>query len=113
MHELSIATRIVDVVKQVMDEHSAKRVGEIKVEIGKLSCVDPASLRFCFEAITAGSELEGAHLNIGEKYPRARCHTCGSEYEVRIDDFRCRDCGSDDFELLSGSEILVTEVEVE
>lgn len=113
MHELSIATRIVDLVKHVMEENSAKRVGEIRVEVGKLSCIDPASLRFCFEAIIAGSELEGAQLAIGEKYPRARCRECGEEYEVRIDDFRCRHCGSDDFELLSGSEIEVTEVEVE
>jgi len=113
LHELSIATQIFDLVKKVMKEHSAKRVGEIRVEVGKLSCIDPASLRFCFEAVAADSELAGAHLAIVEKYPRGRCRSCGKEYEVRIDDFRCNHCGSDDFELISGSDVLVTEVEVE
>ncbi len=113
MHELSIATRIVNLVSQVMKEHSARRVGQIRVEIGKLSCIDPASLRFCFDAVIADSNLEGAHLEITERYPRGRCRSCGSEYEVRMDDFRCKHCGSDDFEIISGSEITVTEVEVE
>ena len=52
MHELGIATQIVDVVTRVKEENSADRVGLITVEIGLLSGVERSSLEFCFEAIT-------------------------------------------------------------
>ena len=113
MHELGVATRIADVVTRVVEENAATRAGEITVEIGVLSCIDPSSLTFCFEAITKGTALESARLKIEKIEPRARCRTCGEEYEVRMDDFRCRACGSVDFDMLTGRELSIREVEVE
>jgi hydrogenase nickel incorporation protein HypA/HybF len=113
VHELSVATQIVDLVSRVMDEHSAHKVGEVSVEVGALSCVDPDSLEFCFQAITKGTRLENARLKIEEIKPRARCRRCNLEYEVRWDDFRCKACGSSEFDVLIGRDISVKEVEVE
>lgn len=113
MHELGVATQIMDLVTRVMDENSARKVGEITVEVGTLSCLDPDSLKFCFQAITKGTRLETARLKIEEIKPRARCRTCNEEYEVRWDDFRCRSCGSSEFDILVGNEISVKELEVE
>ncbi|MFH1220950.1 MAG: hydrogenase maturation nickel metallochaperone HypA [Candidatus Eisenbacteria bacterium] len=113
MHELSIATRIVDIVTRVMEENSAREVGAVTVEIGPLSGVDRSSLEFCFTALAKGTKLEKAHLKIEEISPRAKCRKCASEYEVSLDDFRCKACGSSNFEVLSGTDITVREVEVE
>jgi hydrogenase nickel incorporation protein HypA/HybF len=113
VHELGVATQIAGVVKRVMEEHNASRVGEITLEIGVLSCIDPSSLEFCFEAITQGTGLEQARLKIERIEPRARCRKCGEEYVVSLDDFRCKACGSSDFDMLAGSEISIREVEVE
>jgi hydrogenase nickel incorporation protein HypA/HybF len=113
VHELGVATQIAELVTRVMDENSAKRVGEVKVEVGTLSCIDPDSLTFCFEAITKGTRLEEARLKIEELRPRARCRACNEEYEVSWDDFRCKACGSSEFDVLVGSDISVKEVEVE
>jgi hydrogenase nickel incorporation protein HypA/HybF len=113
VHELGVANQIADLVTRVMEENGARKVGEISVEIGTLSCVDPESLEFCFEAITKGTPLEDARLKIEEVKPRAKCRQCDLEYEVRWDDFRCRACGSSEFDVLVGSEISVKEVEVE
>jgi hydrogenase nickel incorporation protein HypA/HybF len=113
LHELSVATQIADLVNRVIDENSAQRAGEISVEIGALSCVDPDSLDFCFQAITKGTRLEDARLKIVEIKPRARCRECQHEYEVRWDDFRCTACGSAEFDVLIGRDISVKEVEVE
>lgn len=113
MHELSIATRIMEMVREVMKQHSATRVGEITVEIGALSCVDPSSLEFCFEAIVAGSPLEGARLRIDRKKACAKCNKCGNLYEISGTNPGCDNCGSHDFEVTSGTEIFVTQVEVE
>jgi hydrogenase nickel incorporation protein HypA/HybF len=113
VHELGIATRIADIVTRVMDDNFATEVGSITVDIGSLSGVDSSSLEFCFEAITKGTRLEHARLKIEEIRPRARCRECGEEYGVSPDDFRCKACGSSDFDVLSGTEIVVREVEVE
>jgi hydrogenase nickel incorporation protein HypA/HybF len=113
LHELSVATQIVGIVKRVMEEHSATRVGEVTVDVGTLSCIDGSSLEFCFEAITKGTDMEGARLKIEEITPKAKCRTCNREYDVRRDDFRCRFCGSEDFDVLVGSEISIRQVEVE
>jgi hydrogenase nickel incorporation protein HypA/HybF len=113
MHELGIATQIVSVVTRVKEENSADRVGLVTVDIGQLAGINRESLEFCFEAITRGTALEGARLKIEEFKPVGRCRKCGEEYEVRPDDFRCSACGSSDFDVLSGSEISIREVEVE
>ncbi len=113
MHELSIATRIMEIVEEVMKEHSAKRVGEITVEVGSLSCIDPSSLEFCFEAIVAGSPLEGAKLRIDRRQAMAKCKRCGREYQVGDIDFSCTSCGSQDFEITSGTDVFIKQVEVE
>jgi len=112
MHELGVATQIANLVNRVMDENSASEVGEITVEIGTLSCVDPDSLEFCFQAITTGTRLENARLKIEEIKPRAKCRICNEEYEVRWDDFRCTACGATEFDVLVGSDVSVREVEV-
>ena len=113
LHELSVATRIAEVVNRVMDEHSARRVGEVRVEIGALTCIDPDSLDFCFQAIAKGTRLEDARLKILEVRPRARCRRCNTEYEVKWDDFRCPSCRSTEFDVLVGGDISIKDVEVE
>ena len=113
MHELGIATRIVDIVKKVMDDQGAAVVGAVTVDLGALSGVDRSSLEFCFDAITKGTPLEGAHLKIEVIRPRARCKSCGADYEVSLDDFRCKVCGSSDFDVVAGTDISIREVEVE
>ncbi len=113
MHELGVATQIAELVTRVMEDNSARKAGEVTVEIGTLSCIDPDSLTFCFEAITKGTRLENARLKMVEIKPRARCRACSQEYEVRLDDFRCKACGSSEFDVLVGSDISVKEVEVE
>jgi hydrogenase nickel incorporation protein HypA/HybF len=113
MHELGVATQIAGVVRRVMQEHSAEKVGEVTVEIGALAGIDEPSLEFCFEAITTGTELAGAHLKIEMKVPKARCRKCDCEYTVDISDFRCKCCGSSDFDLESAADISVLQMEVE
>ena len=101
------------VVDKVAQEHDAARVGEVVVEVGLLAGVDRQSLEFCYGVITRGTRLEGSHLKVVEMKPRARCRSCRREYEVKIDDFRCPHCQSGEFDILTGSDISLKEVEVE
>ena len=64
MHEMGIANSILEAVHKELHlypEHRAVRVG---VRIGELAGVDPDSLKFCFEALVKGTELEPLELEI-------------------------------------------------
>ena len=113
MHELDIATRVVEIVRKAAKGGSAGRVATVTVQVGRLSGVDPASLEFCFGAITKGTELESARLVVEEESPRAVCRRCGTVYDASPSDFRCNACGSAGFDIVSGMDVYVRQMEVE
>lgn len=56
MHEMGIATSVLDAARREAERHPGSRVLKVGVRIGEWSGVDPESLRFCFEAIVVGCE---------------------------------------------------------
>lgn len=61
MHELALTHEIVGIV---CDAAAGHRVHRVTLEIGKLSCVTPESIEFCFEVVAQGTLAEGAQLDI-------------------------------------------------
>jgi hydrogenase nickel incorporation protein HypA/HybF len=74
MHELSIATAIVEAC---VDRAAGNRIIRIRVEVGQLAAILPDSLQFCFELCAQNTMAEGATLEILEIPGRALCITCG------------------------------------
>ncbi len=112
MHELSIAQSILEIVQQHLPADGTPSVRTVSMKVGELSGVVTESLEFCFQAITAGTPLEGARLAIERLPVRARCRACASVFPVEESVFRCGSCGSDDLEIISGRELQVTEIEL-
>jgi hydrogenase nickel incorporation protein HypA/HybF len=110
MHELSIAQSIVEIVEQYAP--AGRSVQVVRVALGQLSGVVPESLEFCFQAVVSDSPFEGARLQIDEIPLRARCQTCGTEFPVEWAVFVCGNCSGTDLEILSGTELKVTEIEL-
>ena len=108
MHELSITQSVVTTVTQRMRD---ARVCRIRLEVGRLSGLVPDSVRFCFEMVAAGTTCEGASLEIDEPPGRARCRTCGREFETGEVMPLC-ECGSADVAVEGGRELRIREVEV-
>src|SRR3954454_9976131 len=104
MHELSIADAIVTIASR----HAAgRKVERVEVRVGHLRQVVPDSLRFAFELITAGTELEGAELALEEVPARVVCRAC--EQETVLNEFpaHCGACGGFDVEVTAGEDLLV------
>ena len=108
MHELSITRSIVE---SVVDRLPGRRVTLVNLDIGKLSGVEPEALRFCFELVAAGTDLDGAALVIAEPPGWAHCAECGSDFELDALILLC-DCGSADVRVRSGHELRIRSVEV-
>jgi hydrogenase nickel incorporation protein HypA/HybF len=64
MHEMSIATALVDRIREEAHRRDAIRVAAAGVRIGAYSGVNADSLRFCFEVLVAEEGLAPLALTI-------------------------------------------------
>jgi hydrogenase nickel incorporation protein HypA/HybF len=109
MHELAITESMVAAVAERVGE---ARVARVRLQIGQLAGVVPHALRFCFDACTRGTSMEGAALEIDEIPARGRCRRCGTEIAMASFLDECA-CGSIEVELIAGQELRIKHVEVE
>ena len=108
MHELAITEGVVEAVTERLPD---ARIRCVHLEIGAMSGVVADSVRFCFDLVTDGTNLEGARLEISEPAARCRCRDCAAEFEPDGPIALCS-CGSADVAILAGSELRIMSVEV-
>ncbi len=108
MHELAITQSVVDTVLRHTGE---QQVTVVRLQVGRLTGVVPEAMELCFELATEGTALQGAALEIDRPVGRARCRTCGDDFELP-DLIPLCSCGSADVEVTRGRELLVTSVDV-
>ncbi len=113
MHEMGIAIRIMDIVSASLPADPSLRVQSVRLRLGKLSAVVPASLRACFEQISDNTPLEGAELLIHDVPVRVACAACHALSPIERLPFVCASCGSDDVQIVNGRELMVESIEVE
>lgn len=115
MHELSIATSIVEIAREhALSDHPHARVRAIRLEIGELSCVQPESLRFGFEIASAETCVAGARLEIQSVPVVVFCPQCQVERVLpSIQKFRCPECETPTPEVRRGKELDIVAIELE
>ncbi len=64
MHELGIATSIIDAVKAEAARRPGARPVRVGLRVGELAGVSADSLAFCFESLVHGTELESVVLAV-------------------------------------------------
>ncbi|MEV5840784.1 MULTISPECIES: hydrogenase maturation nickel metallochaperone HypA [unclassified Streptomyces] len=112
MHELSIATAIVEQADEWARADGADTVSTVSVRVGELSGVVPDALDFAFEMARDGTALAGARLVVEQVTARAWCGPCGEEFAVGMPPFFwCPRCDRPSTELRSGRELEITAVE--
>ena len=109
MHELGITRNIVAIVA---DAAKGRRVRRVTLEVGELSGVMTDAIAFCFDVVAQGTVLEGATLDILTVRGRARCASCGAEFETATLYTPCT-CGSRQVERLQGEELNIKTMELE
>jgi hydrogenase nickel incorporation protein HypA/HybF len=103
MHELSIASSIVESVLEFADTHQAKKVLAVRLAIGELTCVEAEQLRFCYTAVTKETAIEESELEIEQTPAVVRCPHCsyqgppkywdGALSAASIPTLQCPECG--------------------
>ena len=112
MHEMSIANSILEAVRKESAARGGVHVNKVGVRVGELAAIDPESLRFCFEAIVQGSDLEPLALEIEVRPRQQRCPACDLTFAVKAYDVTCPTCGSSTTECVSGDELDLAYLEI-
>jgi len=110
MHELSLASAVVEVASRHAE---GRRVVRVEVLVGHLRQVVPSALEFAFELVAQDTPVEGAELVLREVPAAGRCRRCAREGELPGFPLACAHCGSLDVEVVAGEELLVDALELE
>ena len=108
MHELSMCEAI---ARTVVDRAAGGRVLTVRVRIGHLRQVVPDTMTFCWEMLTASTELEGAALQIEHVPATVECEACSATTELDAPVLICASCGSRVVTLRSGDELILDSLE--
>jgi hydrogenase nickel incorporation protein HypA/HybF len=76
MHELSIASAIVEHVLAFAESDPPKKILGVRLLIGELSCIEPEQLSFCYAAITKETAIENSALEIERVEAEVLCPNC-------------------------------------
>jgi hydrogenase nickel incorporation protein HypA/HybF len=113
MHELSIASAIVDTLTSEMQSRGLSRISKVGLRIGALTNVDSEALRFGFETTIVDTPLAGCVLEIENVPIKATCRKCGSSFQANDFIFICPNCESSDNEVTQGQELEIAFLEAE
>ena len=113
MHELSLATALVEQVTDLLMEEGASIVVSIRLQMGTLCGVEREAFSFCFPVAAKGSVLEDARLEIEEIAATVRCKDCGACSPAEFPLVRCAACGGIDVDIVTGRDFMLKSLEVQ
>lgn len=113
MHELSIATAILEQLDAEQSKRPGLRFTKVGLRIGELSGIDPDALSFGLEALTKDTAWEPLAVDIEWIERRQRCTACGHEFKVVDFETACPACGDLRTVTLQGEELDIAYVEAE
>jgi|SaaInlStandDraft_3_1057020.scaffolds.fasta_scaffold110927_2 hydrogenase nickel incorporation protein HypA/HybF len=106
MHELSVATNILEIVEE---QSSLSQVLEINVGIGAFSGVYESPLLFYLEILLNDKTFPNIKINISHISGRFDC-VCGETYCAKDISRQCPKCGEYQRELVDGKDCFVESI---
>jgi hydrogenase nickel incorporation protein HypA/HybF len=115
MHEIYVAGEILKEVQNQASHYANSRVTHVRVLVGTYAGVDLSSLTFALEAISFGSPLEGAKVEIQGGASDIVCVSCGRTPTLpgrNGKSTKCPRCG-EPAPIGPGTEIYIEEMELD
>lgn len=108
MHELGLASALVGAVEQ---RAQGRPVAKVRVHVGRLHHVHPASFDQSFALAATGTVAEGATAEVVYEDVIVRCENCGAHAEAKELPLMCGACGSSELAVVSGAQLLLESIE--
>ena len=113
MHEMGIATSVLDAARKEVAGRPGARVVKVGLRIGEWAGVDTESLRFCFDVLAKDDAAEPPTLEIEYLARKNRCPVCGTVFALERFQIECPRCEAAVTEPISGDELELAFVELE
>lgn len=110
MHELSIVKRILDLALDISKENGALPVVRVAVDVGAMSQVVPETMSFAFQAMSHGTNAEGAEFECSEVPIEVLCESCEAIFHPDGPMWLCPECGAGGGRVLHGDELVLRSV---
>ena len=116
MHELSLATNVVDFLDKLAKEQGLSRIDEVFIEIGEMTHIDPRQLRFSLKIASDGTVAEKSKFFIKRKKVVIKCKKCGRESRLGTKEMiseysiKCPLCGNGEVDIDQGREMVLKRV---
>ena len=110
---MALTQSLVELISDESHKQGFSLVRVVRLEIGALAQVEPEALRFCFDAVTLGTIVEGARLDILATPGVGWCLDCAKPVEVFERFGACPECGRHHVQVTGGDEMRIKDLEVE
>lgn len=114
MHELSVTTRILDLALTELEAQKLTRIHKISLKVGVMQGYEPKWMQQYFARLAAGTAAEGAELSVELVPITFRCRDCGHVFPADArgtDDCSCPQCHGFSYEMISGKEFTMEQME--
>jgi hydrogenase nickel incorporation protein HypA/HybF len=113
MHELSVATSIIETVRRSVPAQAQPSVHCVNIRLGTQAGIVTDSLLFCFDILKTGLGIKNASLHIEHIPFSIFCSTCDKTLRNDSGLLVCPLCGGTDTNIASGTELQIVDVELE
>ena len=114
MHEYSVTESILQIAcEQAGKIPEAKRVTDIKIQLGQLVGFSEDSIRFFWQILSQGTTCEGANLHFEHVPAELHCMTCDQAFTIPDELIACPSCSGIRVRIVRGNEFLLESIEVE
>ncbi|WP_053984117.1 hydrogenase maturation nickel metallochaperone HypA/HybF [Niameybacter massiliensis] len=110
MHEIGIMIEIVKTVEKFAHQNHLKQIDTLVLQIGELSSTIPRYIEACYPMAVEGTLLQDTTLKIEVIPGNGLCRTCHKVFNLLEHARICPECGSQQWELLSGKEFMIKEI---
>lgn len=131
MHEWALAEAVIKALKEFMSRHGIAKVRSVRIGVGMLQGVDLEIFDFALSELKKEASLEEVKFQVSLEDAKMKCWACGHEWEYsqaaqNIDPgvreaihfvpevvhafIRCPQCGSPDFEVVTGRGVRIRDI---
>lgn len=112
MHELTIASHVIEIVEENLKFNNAEKAESITLDVGNLSGVVVFALDTALKHLLRDTVNSHTEIIINEIPGMAKCNVCKREFPAVAVYDPCPDCGFFDSEIIRGEELLIKSIEI-
>lgn len=117
MHELAITQSIARIALETQEKIGANRVLSIWIDAGEMRNLEEPWVQRYFDDCTKGTKAQGASIHVNRIPVVFKCQSCDKEFAFDLHRdhghaLHCPNCGGDDYRMIKGQELAITNIEV-